>query len=131
MVEGESLQRDVLKLRDLFNGVRSAIESWWRGAKGQGTSKSLTPPKLMSLHPSVLPESEGLKYKNEIDTVFADPEIQNVAVSGPYGAGKSSVIAYIRRQRTKDTWVTISLANFKGVQRCWRKQVRPFFQCGN
>lgn len=114
MVEGESLQRDVLKLRDLFNGVRSAIESWWRGAKGQGTSKSLTPPKLMPLHPSVLPESEGLKYKNEIDTVFADPEIQNVAVSGPYGAGKSSVIAYIRRQRTKETWVTISLANFKG-----------------
>lgn len=114
MVEGESLQRDVLKLRDLFNGVWSAIESWWRGAKGQGTSKSLTPPKLMPLHPSVLPESEGLKYKNEIDTVFADPEIQNVAVSGPYGAGKSSVIAYIRRQRTKETWVTISLANFKG-----------------
>ena len=108
------MQRDVLKLRDLFNGVWSAIESWWRGAKGQGTSKSLTPPKLMPLHPSVLPESEGLKYKNEIDTVFADPEIQNVAVSGPYGAGKSSVIAYIRRQRTKETWVTISLANFKG-----------------
>lgn len=114
MVEGESLQRDVLKLRDLFNGIRSVIESWWRGAKGQGTSNSLTPPKLMPLHPSVLPESEGLKYKNEIDTVFADPEIQNVAVSGPYGAGKSSVIAYIRRQRTKETWVTISLANFKG-----------------
>lgn len=108
------MQRDVLKLQDLFDGVRGAIESWWRGAKGQGASNSSTCPKLMPLHPSVLPESEGLKYKNEIDTVFSDPEIQNVAVSGPYGAGKSSVIAYIRRQRTKETWVTISLANFKG-----------------
>lgn len=108
------MQRDVLKLQDLFDGVRGAIESWWRGAKGQGASNSSTCPKLMPLHPSVLPESEGLKYKNEIDTVFSDPEIQNVAVSGPYGAGKSSVIAYIRRQSTKETWVTISLANFKG-----------------
>ena len=39
-----------------------------------------------------------MKYKNEINTVFADLEIRNVAVSGPYGAGKSSVIAYVREQ---------------------------------
>lgn len=108
------MQKDVARLKSLFAGVRDAIKARRYGQKGPEAPNVSASPRLMPLHPSALPESEGLKYKNEINTVFADPEIRNVAVSGPYGAGKSSVIAYVREQRAGETWVTISLAHFKG-----------------
>ncbi len=31
-------------------------------------------------------------YEQALDKVFADKEIRNVAISGPYGSGKSSIL---------------------------------------
>lgn len=121
------MQKDAMRLKALFAGIRDAIKAWRYEQKGSGDSDSLASPKLMPLHPSVLPESEGLKYNNEINTVFSDPEVRNIAISGPYGAGKSSVIAYVRRRRAGETWVTISLAHFKGFDHDDTKDQNRFF----
>lgn len=108
------MQKDVMRLKALFAGIRDAIKAWRCEQKRLDNFNASAHPKLMPLHPAALSDSEGQKYKNEIDMVFTDSEIRNVAVSGPYGAGKSSVIAYVRDQRAGETWVTISLAHFKG-----------------
>ncbi|MBS4203671.1 hypothetical protein [Lederbergia citrea] len=54
-------------------------------------------------------------YEDAIDYIFDNPDVRNVAISGAYGAGKSSVIAsYKKKQKhSKLRFVHISLAHFK------------------
>lgn len=69
-------------------------------------------PKLKSLHPEKLTDKEFAIYKDEFDFVFSDPLCRNVAVSGPYGAGKSSVIEKEKEDQSDLDWITVSLASF-------------------
>ena len=50
-------------------------------------------------------------YKNALDFVFANNEVRNIAVSGAYGSGKSSIIATYEKE-TKNKFLHISLAHF-------------------
>jgi hypothetical protein len=52
-------------------------------------------------------------YENAIDYVFDNSDVRNVAISGAYGAGKSSVIASYKKKRSDKRFVHISLAHFK------------------
>lgn len=109
------MRRDPLGLGRLFEGLRAAVGEW-RGylKKETQTDDSLEDAKLIPLHPEPLGDDEFAKYERAMRTVFSDQKILNIAVSGPYGAGKSSVVARIREERSDDTWVTVSLAQFKG-----------------
>lgn len=109
------MRRDPLALGRLFEGLRAAVGEW-RGYLKKETQAhdSHEDAKLIPLHPALLKDDEFAKYGRAMRTVFSDPKILNIAVSGPYGAGKSSVIARIREERLDDTWVTVSLAQFKG-----------------
>lgn len=52
-------------------------------------------------------------YESALDYVFKHPEIKNVALSGSYGAGKSSVLAsYEKKQGKEKNYLHISLAHF-------------------
>ena len=109
------MRRDPLALGRLFEGLRAAVGEW-RGYLKKETQAhdSHEDAKLIPLHPEPLKDDEFAKYGRAMRTVFSDPKILNIAVSGPYGAGKSSVIARIREERLDDAWVTVSLAQFKG-----------------
>ncbi|WP_010651719.1 hypothetical protein [Oceanobacillus massiliensis] len=52
-------------------------------------------------------------YEDAIDYVFDNPDVRNVAISGAYGAGKSSLIASYRKKHSNLRFVHISLAHFK------------------
>ncbi|MBB6513326.1 hypothetical protein GGQ92_002133 [Gracilibacillus halotolerans] len=52
-------------------------------------------------------------YEDAIDYIFDNPDVRNVAISGAYGAGKSSVIASYRKRRSNLRFIHISLAHFK------------------
>lgn len=52
-------------------------------------------------------------YEDAIDYIFDNPDVRNVAISGAYGAGKSSLIASYRKKRSNLRFVHISLAHFK------------------
>lgn len=52
-------------------------------------------------------------YEDAIDYIFDNPDVRNVAISGAYGAGKSSVIASYRKKYSNLRFVHISLAHFK------------------
>ena len=44
----------------------------------------------------------GQEYINALQWALENPKIKNIALAGPYGSGKSSIIdTYIERQRQK------------------------------
>lgn len=51
-------------------------------------------------------------YEEALDYVFESDDIRNVAISGAYGAGKSSVLASYKKKHTDKNFLHISLAHF-------------------
>lgn len=82
--------------------------------------------KVQALHPTLLDDEEMSPYLDELSFAFSDPQVTNIAISGPYGAGKSTVVdTWEHRELEKakgakgksQPWVRISLAEFAGEDR--------------
>lgn len=61
------------------------------------------------------PEKEinnGEEYHNALDWALRNPDIKNIALSGPYGSGKSSIIQSYLKKHPSIKALNISLANF-------------------
>lgn len=52
-------------------------------------------------------------YEEAIDYVFNNPDVRNVAISGAYSAGKSSVLASHKKKHSNLHFLHISLAHFQ------------------
>lgn len=52
-------------------------------------------------------------YEDAIDYVFDNSDVRNVAISGAYSAGKSSVLASYKKKHSNLSFLHISLAHFK------------------
>lgn len=55
-------------------------------------------------------------YESAIDFIFENDDIRNVAISGAYGAGKSSILLSYQNKHNQDDdpqFLHISLAHFK------------------
>lgn len=72
---------------------------------------------FLPLHPKELSDKDFEAYKEEFDFVFSDPCCTNVALSGPYGAGKSSVIGKAKTSYPVKKWITVSLSTFDNLHR--------------
>ncbi|UJD79423.1 hypothetical protein FS595_06810 [Serratia rubidaea] len=55
-------------------------------------------------------------YKNAIDFVFANNDLKNVAISGQYSAGKSSLVESYKKTHSNIKFVHISLAHFRTIE---------------
>ncbi|HCD9316791.1 TPA: hypothetical protein NEG54_004788, partial [Enterobacter hormaechei] len=55
-------------------------------------------------------------YKNAIDFVFANDDLKNVAISGQYSAGKSSLVESYKKSHSNIKFVHISLAHFRATE---------------
>lgn len=62
-------------------------------------------------------------YKNAFDFIFKNSDIKNIAISGAYGAGKSSVLASYKKKRNDINFIHISLAEYNPVD---KKKVPEF-----
>ena len=51
-------------------------------------------------------------YSDALDYVFEQDDLKNIAVTGPFGAGKSSILESYKKQRSDLTFLHISLARF-------------------
>lgn len=51
-------------------------------------------------------------YKDAIDFAFENPDVKNIAISGAYGSGKSSILASYKKKNPDKKFVHISLAHF-------------------
>ena len=56
-------------------------------------------------------------YEDAINYVFDNSDIKNVAVSGAYSAGKSSVLATYKKKHKELKFLHISLAHFKSTDK--------------
>ena len=52
-------------------------------------------------------------YEDALNFAFEDDQIKNVAISGPYSAGKSSIIESYKKIKSNKKFLHISLANFR------------------
>lgn len=52
-------------------------------------------------------------YEEAIDFVFSNSDVKNVAISGAYSAGKSSILESYKAKHDKQRFVHISLAHFR------------------
>ena len=52
-------------------------------------------------------------YEEALDFAFLSPDIRNIAISGAYGAGKSSVLASYKKLHKDKKFMHISLAHFE------------------
>lgn len=70
--------------------------------------------KLVPLTPEYLPEEHG-GYLAAIETALADDQIRNIALSGNYGVGKSSIMREVAR-RQDDRIVELSLSTLAPIE---------------
>lgn len=63
-------------------------------------------------------------YEEAIDYAFNNSDIKNVAISGAYSAGKSSVLASYKKQHGDLHFLHISLAHFKSSEQEGEKEVK-------
>ena len=56
-------------------------------------------------------------YEEALDYVFESDDIRNVAISGAYGAGKSSVLASYKKKHPDKKFLHISLAHFNSEKK--------------
>ena len=52
-------------------------------------------------------------YEDALNFAFESPDIKNIAISGAYGAGKSSVLASYKKKYPDKKYMHISLAHFE------------------
>ncbi len=71
----------------------------------ENTLKNLTPITDVEL---------GI-YEEQLTSKLADPNVKNIALSGPYGAGKSSILATYKKQHPEKKFLHISFAHFQDV----------------
>ncbi|MDR0813708.1 MAG: hypothetical protein LBO63_06900 [Oscillospiraceae bacterium] len=55
-------------------------------------------------------------YLNALDFVFENDDLTNVAISGAYGAGKSSILESYKARRSNKRFIHISLAHFETTE---------------
>lgn len=55
-------------------------------------------------------------YDNAMEYVFANKDIRNIAISGSYGAGKSSMIESYKKAHQEKKFIHISLAHFSSKE---------------
>lgn len=63
-------------------------------------------------------------YEEAIDFVFENADITNVAISGSYSAGKSSVVQSYKRKHTDKKFIHISLAHFQDSQKVKEEEIK-------
>lgn len=67
--------------------------------------------KFRSLAP-VTSEIKFNRYRNMFKTAFSKKYIANIAVTGPYSSGKSSIMQACKKKYGEDKFITLSLTNF-------------------
>ena len=72
---------------------------------------------VISLAPKVLTKEEDIKvikpYLDELERSLAEEDLTNIAVTGAYGSGKSTIIKTFQQLHYEHEYLNISLASFK------------------
>lgn len=79
-----------------------------------------------SLTPALMNEKDAQHYVRALNFACHEPDIKNIAVTGPYGAGKSSVLLTWSKYRQQDLKImTVSLADFDMIRVTTETEDKP------
>ncbi|HFL9527527.1 TPA: DNA-binding protein, partial [Escherichia coli] len=93
-----------MALLDIIKGCWSAKETGALINEQQGVYDTLTP--------KIITDSSVEPYFDALDFAFSKSDVKNIAITGPYGAGKSTVILSYLKSRLKKDFINVSLADF-------------------
>lgn len=93
-----------MALLDIIKGCWSAKETGALINEQQGVYDTLTP--------KIITDSSVEPYFDALDFAFSKSNVKNIAITGPYGAGKSTVILSYLKSRLKKDFINVSLADF-------------------
>jgi hypothetical protein len=101
--------RPRLRGSQLLNNSFKTLESIFARFRRE---KAVEPPdpRFVDLAPKEFPEAAGI-YLDALNTAIIKEDVLNIALTGPYGSGKSSVIKTFLRQYKKP-YLQLSLASF-------------------
>lgn len=104
-----------MKIKQTTNKVKSFIVNFFIKVSQNfhNSSEKQSKKQFEKLTPTILKASEIQTYTDALDFVFRNDDIINIALTGSYGAGKSTIIkSYEQNAKFKRKYVYISLANF-------------------
>jgi hypothetical protein len=91
----------------LYYGLKAGIRVFKSTQWPRQTKSSFEP-----LTPVLLEDDRFVRYEQELLGALNDNEILNIALTGGYGAGKSSVVKTFFKRNPQFPYVTVSLATF-------------------
>ncbi|MBT0308355.1 DNA-binding protein [Morganella morganii subsp. morganii] len=65
-----------------------------------------------TLTPRIITDNSVKPYFDALDFAFSKSDVKNIAITGPYGAGKSTIILSYLKIRLKHNFINVSLADF-------------------
>jgi len=96
--------------------MKHELMSFVKGIKARFQSKdtpSVTDDGTYdALTPKIVTDNSVVEYFKALDSAFSKPDVRNIAVTGPYGAGKSTIILSYLRGSLKKDYINVSLADF-------------------
>lgn len=91
------------------------LDMTWLKKKVPPASASQAPKISGDTYVDLLPNENAdadAIYASALDYALKHPRIRNIAITGPYGSGKSSVIASFAKRNQRYTFLNLSLASF-------------------
>ncbi len=100
-------------LLKLIGRIVTQLQVWenWMISK-----KRLPKTGMRDLSPTLLADKDR-GYSNTLKWALENKSIKNLAISGPYGSGKSSIIKIFQRRHPEYHYLNISLASFKEAKK--------------
>lgn len=95
------------------------LERIWPKLKAKNPEEQMITYSYDALTPTVIKDEDARHYEEALNFACHKPDIRNIAVTGPYGAGKSSVLLTWTRSRSRKDRkhiMTVSLADFNMVR---------------
>ena len=85
---------------------------FWKKTTEQQSSKNLKYKEILFEHLAPIDTVDDVVTFNALDYALSQNNIHNIAVTGNYGSGKSSVLQSYIKQNKKNKFLNISLATF-------------------
>lgn len=96
----------------LFMDLKMKYKEITSGRKDKAVTDISTEQVYDALTPVIIKDARTEEYFTALDYAFSKNQVRNIAVTGPYGAGKSTVIlSYLDERKEKD-FISVSLADF-------------------
>lgn len=99
-----------IRIEKMRRGVATVLEAGATGLRNWGTVRASDSPSLLPLTPKYEPAKHGV-YFDVIEAALSDPtrEVRNIALTGSYGVGKSSILTEVAGRHSKDV-ISVSLS---------------------